>query len=77
MATKKPLDRDTARKRLISMPPEQRAAVLRQCGDWRHTVKHVFINDMSPEKYGKRFHCHAPGMIEIALDRLSRIPGVA
>ena len=72
----KKLDQDTARKRLISMPAEQRARVLRQCGDWRHTVKHVFINDMPLDRYGKRFHCHAPAMLELALDRLSRIPGV-
>ena len=76
MATKR-LDQDTARKRLISMPAEQRAHVLRQCGDWRHTVRHVLINDMPADGYGKRFHCHAPAMIEITLDRLSRIVGVA
>ena len=80
MAAKNPdqkkLDQDTARKRLISMPPEQQAQVLRQCGDWRHTVHHVFINDMTPEHYGKRFHCDAPAMIATALDRLSRIPGL-
>jgi hypothetical protein len=32
------LNRDTARKRLLSMPPEERNAVLRNCGDWRHIV---------------------------------------
>jgi len=57
------------------MPAEQRARVLRQCGDWRRTVRHVLINDMPAERYGKRFHCHAPAMIEIALDRLSRATG--
>jgi hypothetical protein len=76
MATKK-LDQDTARKRLVSLPAEQRASVLRQCGDWRHTVRHVLINDMPADRYGKRFHCHAPAMLEIALDRLSRIAGLA
>ncbi len=74
MAAKK-LDQGTARKRLLSMPAEQRARVLRQCGDW-HTVKHVFINDMPLERYGKRFKCHAPAMLELVLDRLSRIPGL-
>jgi len=69
----KNLDQDTARKRLLSMPAEQRARVLRQCGDWRRTVRHVLINDMPAERYGKRFHCQAPAMIEIALDRLSRV----
>ena len=43
---------------------EQRAEVLRLCGDWRHTVQHVFINDMPAAQYGKRFKCHAPAMIE-------------
>lgn len=72
MATKK-LDRDTARKRLLSMPPEERASTLRQCGDWRHTVQHVLIDDMPSDRYGRRFHCNAPAMIELALDRLGRI----
>jgi hypothetical protein len=45
----------------------------RQCGDWRHTVRHVLINDMPGDRYGKRFKCHAPAMIEMALDRLARI----
>jgi hypothetical protein len=72
MAMKK-LDRDTARKRLLSMPPEERERTLRQCGDWRHTVRHVLINDMPPDRYGRRFHCDAPAMIELALDRLGRI----
>ena len=79
MAAKKPdlkkLDQETARKRLFSMPAEQRAEVLRLCGDWRHTVQHVFINDMPAAQYGKRFKCHAPAMIELALDRLGRIIG--
>ena len=73
----KKLDQDTARKRLISMPAEQRKNVLRQCGDWRHTVRHVLIKDMPAERYGKRFKCHAPAMLDLALDRLSRIPGLA
>jgi hypothetical protein len=76
MATTKKLDHETARKRLISMPAEQRARVLRLCGDWQHTVKHVLINDMPAEQYGKQFKCHAPAMLELALDRPSRIPGV-
>jgi hypothetical protein len=69
MAPKK-LDHDTARKRLLSLEPIQRASVLRQCGDWRHTLRHVFINDMMPERCGRRFHCHAQLMIETALARL-------
>jgi hypothetical protein len=72
MATTK-LDQNTARQRLLSMPPEQRRAVLRKCGDWRHTVRHVLINDMSLDRYGKRFKCHAPAMLDLALDRLSRL----
>jgi hypothetical protein len=72
MAIKK-LDRDTARKRLLSMPPDERAHTLHQCGDWRHTVRHVLIDDMPPDRYGRRFHCNAPAMIELALDRLGRI----
>src|ERR1700739_3735097 len=67
--------RDGPRKRLLSMPAKQRARVLRQCGDWRHTVRHVLINDMAPDRYGKRFHCHSPAMLDSALDRLSRIAG--
>jgi hypothetical protein len=77
MATKSYLDQDTARQRLLSLSAEERAHVLRQCGDWRHTVRHVLINDMPAEKYGKRFKCHAPAMMELALDRLSRTPGLA
>ena len=69
----KNLDQSTARKRLLSMPAEQRKNVLSLCGDWRHTVRHVLINDMPADRYGKRFHCHAPAMLEIALDRLGRI----
>lgn len=72
MAAKKPLDQETARKRLLSMPPERRAATLRQCGDWRHTVRHVLVDDMPLDRYGKRFHCHAPAMLDLALQRLSR-----
>jgi hypothetical protein len=67
------LNQDTARKRLLSMPPEQRAEALKKCGDWRHTVRHILIDDMKPEQYGKRFHCHAPAMLDGALDRLSRV----
>lgn len=66
------LDPATARKRLLSMPPEQRAMVLRQCGDWRHAVRHILINDMPPDRYGRRFKCHAPAMLELALDRLAK-----
>lgn len=74
MATKKlALDRATARKRLLSMPPEQRAAVLANCGESRHVVQHVLIEDMTPEQYGKRYRCHAPAMIDIALSRLAKI----
>lgn len=73
----KNLDRDTARKRLLSMPAEQRASVLRQCGDWRHTVSHVLIDDMSVERYGKRFRCNARAMLDSALNRLSGIPELA
>jgi hypothetical protein len=69
------LDQDTARKRLLSMEPQRRAQVLRQCGDWRHTVRHVLINDMPADRYGKRFHCHAPAMLALALDRLARVTG--
>jgi hypothetical protein len=58
------------------MPVEQRRPVLRQCGDWGHTVRHVFMNDVTPEEYGKRLKCHAPAMLELALDRLSRIHGL-
>jgi hypothetical protein len=68
----KQLDRDTARKRLLSMPLKQRDDVLKKCGDWRHTVSHILIDDMKPEQYGKRFRCHAPAMLDTALDRLSR-----
>ena len=71
----KALDRDTARKRLLSMPPEQRHDVLRNCGDCRHTVQHVLIDDMSLERYGKRFRCNAPAMLDLALARLSRLIG--
>jgi hypothetical protein len=69
------LDQDTARKRLLSMDPQRRAQVLRQCGNWRRTVRHVFINDMPPDRYDKRFKCHAPAMIDLALDRLARVAG--
>jgi hypothetical protein len=69
----KKLDQDTARKRLLSMPAEQRASVLRQCGDWRHTVRHVLINDMPLDRYGKRFRCHASAMLDLALGRLGQI----
>jgi hypothetical protein len=73
MAAVKTLDRDTARKRLLSMPEEQRAQVLRQCGDWRHTVRHVLIDDMPLDQYGKRFHCRAPLMLDLALRRLCTV----
>ena len=68
----KQLSRDTARKRLLSMPPEQRAILLQQCGDMRHTVRHILIEDMTPERYGKRFHCSGTAMLDMALERLSR-----
>ncbi len=67
----KQLDRDSARKRLLSMPPEQRATVLKNCGDVRHTVSHILIDDMTPEQYGKQFHCNGPAMLDIALARIS------
>jgi hypothetical protein len=67
------LDRDTARKRLLSMPPDKRAAVLKRCGDARHTIRHILIDDMTPEQYGKRFNCNGPAMLDIALERLSKM----
>jgi len=67
------LDRDTARKRLLSMPPDERVTVLRGCGDTRHTVRHILIDDMTPEQYGKRFNCNGPAMLDIALERVSRL----
>jgi len=70
MAARK-LDPETARKRLLSMPEAQRAMVLRECGDWRHTVRHVLINDMPVERYARRFHCHAPAMLDLPLNRLA------
>jgi len=73
MAAVRKLDQDTARKRLLSMPAEQQARVLSQCGDWRHTVRHVLINDMPLDRYGKRFRCHGRPMLDMALDRLERI----
>ena len=69
----KHLDRDTVRKRLLSMPPEQRAVILKGCGDTRHTVQHILIADMTPEQYGKRFHCNGPAMLDIALERVGRL----
>jgi hypothetical protein len=51
------------------MPAEQRANVLRLCGEWRHAERHVLINDMPADGKGKRFRCHAPAMLDIALDR--------
>jgi hypothetical protein len=75
MAAKKGLTADTARKRLLSLPPEERAALLRHCGDWRHPVRHMLINDMAPQQYGKRFKCHAPAMMDIALRRLEKMLG--
>ena len=71
----KQLTRDTARKRLLSMPPEQRTILLQQCGDVRHTVRHILIEDVTPEQYGKRFKCNGPAMLEIALERVSRMLG--
>ena len=68
----KSITRDTARKRLLSMPPEQRAAVLKNCGDARHTVRHILIDDMAPEQYGTRFNCTGPAMLDIAIERVSR-----
>ena len=69
----KQVSRDTARKRLLSMPPDQRTILLRQCGDVRHTVQHILINDMTPEQYGKRFKCNGLAMLDIALERVSRM----
>jgi hypothetical protein len=69
----KQIDQATARKRLLSTPPEERTRLLKECGDWRHIVKHVLLEDMSVERYGKRFHCNAPAMLEVALERLSII----
>jgi hypothetical protein len=69
----KELSRDTARKRLLSMPPEERAALLKRCGDARHTVRHILIEDLTPEQYGKRFNCNGPAMLDIALERISRV----
>jgi hypothetical protein len=69
----KDLDQATARKRLLSMPPEDRARLLRNCGDWRHVIQHVLIDDMPLDRYGKRFHCLAPAMLDSALSRLSKL----
>ena len=69
MGTKK-LDQVSARKRLLSMPPNSRAAVLRNCGDWQHIIRHVLIDDMPLERYGKRFHCAAGATLDLALARL-------
>lgn len=69
----KQLDRDTARKRLLSMPSEQRAVILKGCGDTRHTVQHILIADMTPEQYGKRFRCNGPAMLDIALQRITQL----
>jgi hypothetical protein len=38
-------------------------------------VRHVLINDMSLDRYGKRFKCHAPAMLDLALARLARVTG--
>jgi hypothetical protein len=35
----------------------------------------VLIGDMAGERYEERFMCHAPSMLEIALDRLGRVMG--
>jgi hypothetical protein len=69
----KQIDQATARKRLLSTPPEQRARLLKECGDWRHIVKHVLLEDMPVERYGKRFHCNGPAMLDVALERLATI----
>lgn len=69
----KNLDQATARRRLLSMPPEERARLLRNCGEWRHPIQHVLIDDMPLDRYGKRFHCLAPAMVEMALSRLSKL----
>jgi len=69
----KQLDPGTARKRLLSTPPEERIRLLKECGDWRHIVKHVLLEDMPVERYGKRFYCNAPVMLDVALERLSTV----
>jgi hypothetical protein len=69
----KQIDQATARKRLLSTPPEERTRLLKECGDWRHILKHVVLEDMPVERYGQRFHCNAPAMLDVALERLSVI----
>ena len=69
----KQLDQASARKRLLSTPPEERRRLLKQCGDWQHIVKHVLLEDMSLQRYGERYHCNAPAMLDVALERLSAV----
>jgi hypothetical protein len=35
----------------------------------------VLIEDMALDRYGKRFRCNAPAMLDVALARLSRFIG--